>query len=255
MSGGHYNELSRDQRLDELLGEYLRSVEAGQPLDAEQVIGEHPDLADDLRSFFRNREAVQQLVEPLRAALPADVPTLATGDAAVPGGQVRYFGDYELIEEIARGGMGIVWKARQVSLNRVFAVKMILGGHVADAATVERFRQEAEAAAKLDHPNIVPIFEVGEHAGQQYFSMALVEGQSLSARLTAGPLAPRDAAELVKTIALAVQYAHERGVIHRDLKPANILLQRPSASTEPSTQLVPKITDFGLAKLVTRIAA
>ena len=112
-------------------------------------------------------------------------------------------GDYELLAEIARGGMGVVYKARQVSLNRIVAVKMILAGQLATKADHDRFHAEAQAAALLDHPNIVPIFEVGEHEGQHYFSMGYVDGQSLAARLAEGPLPPKEAAELVATVAEA----------------------------------------------------
>ena len=135
--------------------------------------------------------------------------------------------------------MGIVFEARQMSLNRKVALKMILTGHLATETDVRRFYTEAEAAANLDHPGIVPIFEVGQHEGQHYFSMGFVEGQSLSRRLADGPLAIRQAAALMVTVADTIEYAHQCGVIHRDLKPGNILLDHKGN---------PRISDFGLAK-------
>jgi serine/threonine protein kinase len=153
---------------------------------------------------------------------------------------VKYFGQYELLSEIARGGMGIIYRARQRNLNRIVALKMILSGAIAAPEDVKRFYTEAEAAASLEHSNIVPIYEIGEHEGQHFFSMALVDGKSLAEPLKNGPLGAKEAAEIMSKVSDAIDYAHSKGIIHRDIKPANILID---AKGEP------KITDFGLARI------
>jgi hypothetical protein len=190
------DQLVDEDRLQRLLAEYLEAADAGQPPERAAFLARYPEFAGELTAFFANQDRVAKLAAPWRLG-PQDSPTLAPQETPAPGEgrsasdtepaqslaegtTIRYFGDYELLEEIARGGMGVVYKARQVSLNRIVALKMILAGQFASAAEVQRFRREAEAAAGLDHPHIVPIYEVSEHAGQQYFSMKFVEGRNLA---------------------------------------------------------------------------
>ena len=186
---------------------------------------------------------------PPAGAAPADYPTL-------PG--------YEIVEELGRGGMGIVYQARQVSLNRLVALKLIRDGSLAGPEDRTRFRLEAETAARMQHPNIVSIYEVGDYQGQLYFAMELVEGGSLEQHLAGRPQPALQATALLRTLALAIHHAHEMKVIHRDLKPANILLSRKADSRTPNfnsnfreagsdfglwmADCEPKVTDFGLAK-------
>lgn len=163
-------------------------------------------------------------------------------ESAAPNPYAGYtFGDCELLEEIGRGGMGVIYKARQKSLNRMVALKLLSGGIFAGAEAVRRFRAEAELAGSLQHPNIVRIFEIGEHDGHEYFSMALVEGPSLEGLVGLSGMEPKRAVELASKIARAAQYAHDRGILHRDIKPNNILLD---------SNIEPYLTDFGIARIL-----
>jgi serine/threonine-protein kinase len=202
---------------------------------AEELCRDNPDLLAEVRGRIEALRAVYQALQP-SAADAATLPPAATVGTPtrpeVPG--------YEILGELGRGGMGVVYRARQTKLGRVVALKMILAGAHAGAAGLARFRTEAEAIARLQHANIVQIHEISEHNGLPYFSLEFCPGGSLDSRLK-GPLPPRQAAELVRTLARAVQAAHQTGIIHRDLKPANILFLADGT---------PKITDFGLAKKI-----
>jgi serine/threonine protein kinase/WD40 repeat protein len=231
---------------------------------------EGQNVPPELRPRLERAVACLQRLErlwpsrPVSAGPPgATVPPLAHVRPAGSEAQRLTISGYEILEGLGRGGMGVVYKARQVSLNRLVALKMVLAGSHAAARDLARFRTEAEAVAHLQHPNIVQIHELGEHNGLPYFSLEFVAGGSLAQKLGGTPQPAQPAAELVETLARAVHVAHEHGVIHRDLKPANILLavvscqlsvvseeRAPSALTTDNWQLttVPKIADFGLAK-------
>lgn len=188
-----------------------------------------------------NQEIKTVWIDPEEDHNLASSPTLmpdsdGQGEAASPFGK---FGEYELLDVLGRGGMGLVYKARQPRLDRIVALKMVIQGQLDSEADVQRFKSEAEAVAKLDHPGIVPIYEVGEHEGRHYFSMAYVEGKSLANVIANSPMAPRDAAKILSKVADAIHHAHERGILHRDLKPSNVLLDSARQ---------PRVIDFGLAK-------
>ena len=234
------------ERIDEIVAAWLESSSADWQSDRERLMKQHPDLAGEISSFFEDYERMDQEFAPLRAvtsrsSTAAEMPTMGWDDTNIqPAAQVgQTFGDYELLSEIARGGMGVVYKARQKSLNRVVALKMVLGGGRNREIERDRFLAEARAVARLTHPNIVPIYEVGAHRNQQYFTMQYLSGGSLREVIGEIQKSPREAVKLLTVIARAVEHAHRRGILHRDLKPSNVLLD---------DRRQPHVTDFGLAK-------
>ncbi len=260
MNAVNHNHEDRGQRVAEAIARVRSAEDAGTARPLDDWLREYPDLsAGRGEGGFvggvwegRRRSAAPPRGPPRPAGPPADpraeAPTLVRpdGDTAAPSGVLppgSIFGEYELVSEIARGGMGVVYRARHARLGRVVALKMILSGRFASADEVRRFRTEAGAAAQLDHPHIVPIYEVGDVAGQHFFTMKLIDGQNLQQVLgdKGRRLTPAAAVRLMIQVAQAVHHAHQRGIVHRDLKPGNILVDAKHDA---------HVTDFGLVKNV-----
>ena len=235
--------------LDDILAVCLEAERLGVPLDRDELRRRRPDLAAELSEFLHGHDALRQLAP--RPSPPADDDasqrTMQVGEDAIlddtacgdeTDGCSR-LGRYRLIRVLGRGGMGTVYEAWHEGLNRPAAVKVVSSGPFASEEELRRFKAEAEAAANLHHPNLVPIYEVDVCDGRPYYSMELVVGESLAELVARGPVPPGRAAELIAAVAGAVDYAHRRGILHRDLKPANVLIDTAGR---------PRVLDFGLAK-------
>ena len=231
-----------DQRVVHLLDDYLQRVQAGKPPDRDELLREHPELAHSLECLDLLEGIASDVFEGMTPGVTPtplekqDTVTWSSSTLDMP----TDFGPYELLEEIGRGGMGVVYKARQKDLDRIVAVKMILASRLASPEHVRRFRAEAKAAAGVRHEHIVKIHEVGQLHGQHYFVMEYIEGTSLAGRTASGPIALETAVRLMEQIARAVNHLHCQGIVHRDLKPSNILLDDGGR---------PYVSDFGLAKV------
>jgi WD40 repeat protein/serine/threonine protein kinase len=225
----HFNDTEHDSgSFASIIADYLVRIDRGEEVCRETFLAAHPQHVAALRDYFAGSDLIDRL-----AADSFD--SLQAGAAELP----RTFGEYELLEEIGRGGMGVVYRARELLTGRLVALKLLLHSAFASSSDVRRFQNEARAAANLNHAGIIPIYHVGAQQGQLFYTMPLLQGGNLAQRIALGPLEPAFAARLLLTVAEAVAVAHQRGIVHRDLKPANILLDEHER---------PYVADFGLAR-------
>jgi len=232
---------SREQRLQSVLHTYLQAVDRGERPDRQALLNAHPDLRDELSAYFADASKMERLAKSLRTAAFQTAPS-AVRPALTPEELAARLPQFEILELLGQGGMGAVYKARQKGLDRIVALKILpveLGGN---AAFVERFTREAKALARLNHPNIVGVYDVGQTPdGLCYFVMEFIDGVNLRQAMRVGAMSPREALAIVPQVCDALQYAHDEGIVHRDIKPENVLLDKKGRV---------KIADFGLAKLL-----
>ena len=225
---------SEEQELANLFAKLGDDLGRGEQISLEDVCRQYPQFEDDLRELWGT------LMVTRAAGLDQRTNSLPKPDSPISTLELPFqMGNYMLLEELGRGGMGIVYRATRMTDGLDVAIKMMLKGEFASDVDRQRFQAEAEAAARLNHPNIIPIYEIGQHQGRSFFCMKLVVGMNLGERLARGPMAARRAAQLLSEVSQAIDYAHNQGVLHRDLKPSNILLDDEG---------VPYVADFGLAK-------
>lgn len=225
----------QEQKVAELLSRLSEQVQRGEKVDIDAVCAAHPEIAGELRSLWGVVRVAQDVGARASSFAEDSKPSTFSAAPVLP----CQFGKYELLERVGAGGMGVVYRARSTTPRRIVALKMLQSGALATEEERRRFREEAEKGGRLEHPAIVPVYDVGEFQGQMYFVMRFIEGCTLAQRLAEGPIPSREAAQILARVCDAIEFAHGRGVVHRDLKPSNIILDERGE---------PHVTDFGLAK-------